>query len=113
MCVEKPYGKMNDLILSVKVADGYRPDTNADGSQQAPAGCPADLYTVMKSCWTKNPQNRPDFQVRVPVCMCLCACACVPVPVPVRVRVRVRVSVRAGVLCVFWEFTICAIGLSH
>ena len=22
MCVEKPYGKMNDLILSVKVADG-------------------------------------------------------------------------------------------
>ena len=65
MCVEKPYGKMNDLILIVKVADGYRPDTNADGSQQAPAGCPADLYTVMTKCWSANPHDRPDFyQVR-------------------------------------------------
>ncbi|XP_065197792.1 uncharacterized protein LOC135829308 isoform X2 [Sycon ciliatum] len=33
----------------------------ADNRLACPAGCPNMLYTVMKSCWTERPEERPSF----------------------------------------------------
>ncbi|XP_033821050.1 megakaryocyte-associated tyrosine-protein kinase [Periophthalmus magnuspinnatus] len=49
----QPYPTMNVTEVKKMVEDGYR--------MEAPEGCPAELYSVMRVCWEQNPRRRPSF----------------------------------------------------
>ena len=48
-----PYDGMDNAEVMRKVQSGYR--------LPAPAGCLADVYTTMQSCWLEAPSARPTF----------------------------------------------------
>ncbi|XP_023699297.1 megakaryocyte-associated tyrosine-protein kinase [Paramormyrops kingsleyae] len=50
----QPYPKMSLTEVKEKVEQGYRMET--------PEGCPAAVYTLMRSCWEMDPGKRPSFR---------------------------------------------------
>ena len=50
---ERPYSSMSSEQAAMFVMDGGRPEK--------PAGCPTDLFTLMKTCWQEQPDLRPTF----------------------------------------------------
>eukprot|EP01136_Pigoraptor_vietnamica_P036424 Opistho-1_new@102984 len=48
-----PYPRMGPAEVVAHVKGGYRMD--------APDGCPAPVYAVMRSCWQAAPEQRPSF----------------------------------------------------
>uniref|UniRef100_A0A667X9H8 Tyrosine-protein kinase n=1 Tax=Myripristis murdjan TaxID=586833 RepID=A0A667X9H8_9TELE len=49
----QPYPKMSLKEVKEKVEEGYR--------MEAPEDCPPGVYSLMKSCWEKEPRRRPSF----------------------------------------------------
>ena len=50
-----PYADLTPLQAAVGVVQkGLRPTI--------PSGCPAKLAEVMRACWTRRPEDRPDFE---------------------------------------------------
>ena len=48
-----PYGGMSNFNVKQLVEQGER--------LKAPEGCPENMYVVMRACWNKDHQQRPDF----------------------------------------------------
>lgn len=36
--------------------------TECDYRMPQPPKCPRSLYSIMRSCWSKEPEDRPDFK---------------------------------------------------
>ena len=51
---ERPYATLSGEQTAVYVVEG--------GRLSRPSGCPRDLFSIMKDCWKRKPQDRPTFQ---------------------------------------------------
>ena len=52
---ERPYGKMNNIMIPMKLPSGLRPEQ--------PDNCPDDVYGLMGMCWRSEAIERPTFTV--------------------------------------------------
>ena len=57
-----PYHELTDeqVIESLQKLF-FKPDSGTFPYLEQPSVCPDDLYEVMKSCWEKEPSDRPNF----------------------------------------------------
>ncbi|XP_027000875.1 protein-tyrosine kinase 6b [Tachysurus fulvidraco] len=49
-----PYSGINNKGVLKEIKSGYR--------LPAPPKCPSFIYEIMRSCWSKQPEDRPDFK---------------------------------------------------
>ncbi|XP_056132371.1 megakaryocyte-associated tyrosine-protein kinase [Lampris incognitus] len=49
----QPYPKMSLKEVKQQVEEGYR--------MEAPEDCPPEVYSLMRSCWEREPRRRPPF----------------------------------------------------
>ncbi|KAK2170645.1 hypothetical protein LSH36_1g02002 [Paralvinella palmiformis] len=50
---DRPYGSLTGEQSAVYIMEG--------GRLEKPAGCPVDLFSLMKVCWRELPEDRPSF----------------------------------------------------
>src|SRR5690606_17225801 len=50
----EPFGEMTSTTAGLAVLAGRR--------LEIPADCPNGLKRIMRRCWRKNPEERPDFE---------------------------------------------------
>ena len=53
-CGGIPYATVPNQDLGRFLSDGYR--------LEAPEHCPEEVYDIMKQCWCKNPNDRPNME---------------------------------------------------
>ena len=68
---EQPYEALSDKEVLENLNDLSDSETLVDILHQ-PYNCPRDVYELMLECWSKDTDDRPDFQVRMVLSSIIC-----------------------------------------